>query len=321
MTGVSIVLESFAGKPAVVVSAQMAGLLERVRRIANANASVLIEGESGSGKEIVAKAVHQYSARATKPWIDVSCAALPETLVESELFGYERGAFSGALQAKPGLFELANGGTLFLDEIGELPLHLQAKLLRVLDGSGYFKLGGTRKVMADVRIVAATNRGLKGLVQQKLFREDLYYRLNQVSLRVPALRERPDDVLPLAAHFLNEIRPGATLSRAATGKLQAHHWPGNVRELRNVITSAALDSDAEVIDVPYLLLETETDMNVPNGQSTGILGSVERDLVLATLRKTQGDRQQTADALGISIRTLGRRLREYGQEKGRPVTA
>jgi transcriptional regulator with PAS, ATPase and Fis domain len=318
--------ESFLGKKAIVASPQMMELVRQVRRVAQAKASVLIEGESGSGKEIIARALHHYSPRRTKPWVDVSCAALPEQLVESELFGYERGAFSGALNSKPGLFELAHGGPLLLDEIGEFPLNLQAKLLRVLDGSTYFRLGGTRKLSVDVRIVAATNRSLKSLVQQKLFREDLYYRLSQVCLRVPPLRERPDDIKPLAQHFLAEIRPGMTISDQAISKLEGHLWPGNIRELTNVITSASLATDDFRIEANHIVLDldetphTPTETNIGTGQG-GSLGSMEREAVLATLRRTQGDRQQTAEALGISLRTLNRRLSEYGQVRSRAVNA
>ncbi|WP_180541147.1 sigma-54 interaction domain-containing protein [Nevskia soli] len=318
--------ESFLGKTTIVASPQMMGLLGQVRRVAQAKASVLIEGESGSGKEIIARALHHYSSRRTKPWVDVSCAALPEHLVESELLGYERGAFSGALNSKPGLFELAHEGTLLLDEIGEFPLNLQAKLLRVLDGSTYFRLGGTRKLSVDVRIVAATNRSLKSLVQQKLFREDLYYRLSQVCLRVPPLRERPDDIKPLAEHFLAEIRPGMSISGEAIRRLERHLWPGNIRELRNVITSASLAAEEFRIEANHIDLDLEEMAQTPvetsiRTHAAGTLGTMEREAVLATLRRTQGDRQQTAEALGISLRTLNRRLSEYGQVRSRRVSA
>ncbi len=318
--------ESFLGKTAIVASPEMVTLLTKVRRVAQAKATVLIEGESGSGKEIIARALHHYSPRRAKPWIDVSCAALPEHLVESELFGYERGAFSGALNSKPGLFELANEGTLLLDEVGELPLSLQAKLLRVLDGVPYFRLGGTRKLSVDVRVVAATNRSLKSLVQQKLFREDLYYRLSQVCLRVPPLRERVDDLKPLAEHFLEDIQPGMSISPEAIRRLEKHSWPGNIRELRNVITTASLAAEEFRIEARHIVLDTDAISFPPVDtnaylREAGTLGSMEREAVLATLRRTQGDRQQTAEALGISLRTLNRRLSEYGQVRSRPVNA
>ncbi len=201
--------------PAIISSPGMRQLIELVERIAQTNAAVLITGESGSGKELIARAVHHYSLRCAKPWVDVSCAALPEHLVESELFGYEKGAFSGADSPKPGLFELANHGTLFLDEVGELEPRMQVKLLRVLDGVAYYRLGGTRKVTVDVRIVAATNQDLEHMVETGQFRGDLYHRLGQICLRVPPLRERPEDIVPLAEHFLKQTNPRLIFSGEA----------------------------------------------------------------------------------------------------------
>jgi transcriptional regulator with GAF, ATPase, and Fis domain len=197
----------YLGVAAIVASDAMRQVMDLVVRAAHTNATVLITGETGSGKEIVARAIHHYSLRAARPWVDFNCAALPEHLVESELFGHERGAFSGADSAKPGLFELANTGTLFLDEIGELELRVQVKLLRVLDGVPYYGLGGTRKVAVDGRIVAATNKNLEQAVEAGTFRGDLFHRLNQVSIHVPPLRERVEDVAPLAYHFLHEVDP------------------------------------------------------------------------------------------------------------------
>src|SRR5271165_6733840 len=195
-------IKTYLGMPAVVSSAAMRQLLELAERIAQTNAAVLITGESGCGKELIARAVHHYSLRCAKPWVDVSCAALPEHLVESELFGYERGAFSGADSAKPGLFELAHQGTIFLDEIGELDPRMQVKLLRVLDGVPYYRLGGVKKVSVDVRVVAATNQDLERGVADGRFRNDLYHRLSQFTLRVPPLRDRIEDIAPLARHIL-----------------------------------------------------------------------------------------------------------------------
>src|SRR5690349_20277494 len=206
---------SFLGVPAVIASAAMRTVVRFVDRVAQTNAAVLITGESGSGKELVARAVHVRSPRAAKPWIDINCAALPDHLLESELFGFEKGAFSGADCAKPGMFELAHQGTLFLDEIGDLNPKSQTKLLRVLDGCPYYRLGGTRKIAADVRIVAATNCDLESEVRAGRFRADLFHRLNQVRVAVPALRERPDDIGPLAALFLEQQNPQLTLSEEA----------------------------------------------------------------------------------------------------------
>src|SRR6266481_3786028 len=194
-------IKSFLGMRAIVASPAMRDLLAFVERIAQTNAAVLITGESGSGKELIARAIHHYSLRCSKPWVDVSCAALPEHLVESELFGYERGAFSGADSPKPGLFELANTGTLFLDEVGELEPRMQVKLLRVLDGVPYFRVGGRKKIDVNTRILAATNQNLEQAVESGRFRGDLYYRLNQCQVRVPPLRERKEDIGPIAAHF------------------------------------------------------------------------------------------------------------------------
>src|SRR5271155_1392736 len=237
----------FLGTPAVIRSAAMRQLMERIPRIAQSGAAVLVTGESGVGKEIVSKAIHQYSLRCSRPWVDVSCGALPEHLVESELFGYEKGAFSGADSAKPGLFELAHQGTLFLDEVGELEPRMQVKLLRVLDGVAYYRLGGVRKVTVDVRVVAATNQNLEQMVRTGDFRGDLSPRLGQICLHVPPLRERPEDIMPLAEHFLKQSNPRSFFSDNASAELQRYSWPGNIRELRNAVTKAAvLTRDLEI---------------------------------------------------------------------------
>src|SRR3954463_5384121 len=212
----------------------MRRLMQMVERVARSNASVLITGETGSGKEFIARALHHHSLRCSKPWIDLNCAALPEHLVESELFGYEKGAFSGADSLKQGLFELANGGTLFLDEIGELEPKIQVKLLRVLDNVPYYRLGGNKKVSVDVRIIAATNQDLTAAVKTGRFRSDLYHRLGQIQLRIPPLRERPDDVEALAQYFLDQNSPGLRFSAEALKRLREYKWLGNVRELRNL---------------------------------------------------------------------------------------
>ena len=192
------------------------------------------------GKEVVARAIHHFSPCSAKSWVDVNCAALPENLLESELFGHEKGAFSGADSAKPGLFEMADRGTLFLDENGELDARLQVKLLRVLDGASFFRVGGVNKVSVDVRLVVATNRDLKAAVQEGRFRADLYHRLSQIQLSVPPLRDRGDDIMPLAHHFLAQQRPGLRFSSEAAEKLRGYGWPGNVRELKNVAVRAAV---------------------------------------------------------------------------------
>src|SRR5262252_2476337 len=228
------------GSKAVVRSEVMRKLMAMVERVARHDAAVLIVGETGAGKEVIAKSIHQHSLRCGKAYVDVNCAALPEHLVESELFGYEKGAFSGADTTKPGLFELADQGTLMLDEIGELDGKIQAKLLRVLDGVPYYRLGGSRKVAVNVRIIAATNRNLEEEVRAGKFRRDLYHRLTQFQLKVPPLRERRDDIVALAEHFLRETHAQAKFSDDAIQALVRYGWPGNVRELKNVIFRASI---------------------------------------------------------------------------------
>jgi Nif-specific regulatory protein len=317
---------SFLGMRAIVASPAMRQLLEFVERVAQTNAAVLIGGESGSGKELIARAVHHHSLRCSKAWVDVSCAALPEHLVESELFGYERGAFSGADTAKPGLFELAHQGTLFLDEIGELEPRMQVKLLRVLDGAPYYRLGGTRKVTVDVRIIAATNQDLEEMVRNGRFRNDLFHRLGQIAITVPPLRERPEDIVPIAEYFLQQQNPSLTLSAGACGNLQAHAWPGNIRELRNAMMKAAVlarGPELEASDLP-LTMNSRPRSNGPvriDQISTPNLDHMEKHAILETLVKTNGHQQRAAELLGISRRTLSRKLKLYGTESARHTYA
>ena len=317
----------FLGMPAIVASPAMRRLLNTVERVAQSNASVLIEGESGCGKELIARAVHHYSLRCSKPWVDVSCAALPDHLVESELFGYEKGAFSGAETNKPGLFELANGGTLFLDEVGELEPRMQVKLLRVLDGTPYFRLGGTRKVAVDVRIIAATNQDLEEMVDNGKFRGDLYHRLGQVCLKVPPLRERPEDILPMSQYFLGQIRPQCSLSEAAMRLLESYHWPGNIRELRNMITKTALlalDEEITAQDIAHHLMRKPAERQsapVESISEAPDLDGVERRAIMKVLAQTNGHQQRAAELLGISRRTLSRKLKIYQMESTRQSVA
>jgi transcriptional regulator with PAS, ATPase and Fis domain len=317
--------KTYLGMPAVISSPGMQQLIELAERIAQSTVAVLITGESGSGKELVARAIHHYSLRCSKPWVDVSCAALPEHLVESELFGYEKGAFSGADAPKPGLFELAHHGTLFLDEVGELEPRMQVKLLRVLDGVAYYRLGGTRKVTVDVRIVAATNQDLEHMVETGSFRGDLYHRLGQICLRVPPLRERLEDIVPLAEHFLRQSNPRLSLSGEALQALQKHAWPGNVRELRNVITKAAVLARNTEIAANDLLLTSaraasETAAPVL-AVPTANLDGMEKSTILRVLAQTNGHQQKAAELLGISRRTLSRKLKLYGREAVRQSCA
>ncbi len=302
----------YIGSVAVFASEPMRQLLSQVRKVAASNATVLITGESGVGKEIIARAVHHYSPRARNSWVDINCAALPENLLESELFGYEKGAFSGADSSKPGLFETAHRGTLFLDEIGDLDPRMQAKLLRVLDGVSYYRVGGVKKVAADVRLVAATNQDLKAAVAEGRFRSDLYHRLSQIRLAVPPLRERREDIVPLAEHYLNAQAPGVSFSAEVMEKLRAYSWPGNVRELRNVVVRAAVfASDGRILsaDLPE---EFENASFTGNLGNLAFLPDLERNAIVKALVESQGHQQKAAVFLGISRRTLQRRIKSYG---------
>ena len=303
----------FLGVAAVIASPAMQRTMDLVERVARTSTAVLIVGETGSGKEIVARAVHHYSVRASKPWVDINCAALPEHLMESELFGHERGAFSGADTARPGLFEMAHTGTLFLDEVGELEPRMQVKLLRVLDGVPYYRVGGTRKVSVDTRILAATNQDLENLVRIGRFRSDLFHRLNQYQVRVPPLRERREDIVPIAEYFLEQNSAQASFSPAAQDALRGWHWPGNVRELRNVVTAALIHSHGYVIGEEDIELSGgPVPHSAPHGRTGLSLDGLERDAIFEALRKTGGRCQQAADLLGISRRTLSRKLKQYG---------
>ena len=306
--------QSYLGLSAIIASQPMQRLIELVIKVAQTNATVLITGESGSGKELVARAVHHYSLRCTKPWVDLNCGALPEHLIESELFGYEKGAFSGADSMKPGLFEAASTGTLFLDEIGELDPKTQVKLLRVLDGVPYYRLGGTKKVTVDVRVVAATNVALEDAIQVGKFRPDLYHRLSPIQIKVPALRERLDDIGPLAGFFLQQHDPRRRFTPEAIAVLQRHTWPGNVRELRNVVTRAAIYSAEEEIgpgDLPNEIAGNNVRMAVPAETGSYSLDGLEQNTIFKVLAQTGGHQQKAADILGISRRTLIRKLKLY----------
>jgi transcriptional regulator with PAS, ATPase and Fis domain len=325
--------EVLLGVTAVLHSAVIRDLMAKVQRIAQSPAAVIITGETGSGKEIIARALHHYSLRCSKPWVDVNCAALPEHLIESELFGYEKGAFSGADITKPGFFELANTGTLFLDEIGELEPKTQVKLLRVLDGTPYYRLGGLRKVTVDVRIIAATNRNLEQGVSAGTFRNDLYHRLNQIRLHVPSLRERRDDILPLAEFFLSQHYPDLKFHQDTIDTLLNYQWPGNVRELRNVVTASAVLASQRMIrveDLPAHVQSARIKSSVPvpapgnaeepledDDAPLTPLDEMERSLIMRTLSQTDGHQQRAAELLGISRRTLSRKLKAYAFGQGR----
>src|SRR5262249_54630248 len=256
-------------------------VLLQATRVAAAETTVLLLGESGTGKEVVARFVHRASERSHGPFIALNCAALPEHLLEAELFGYERGAFTGAAQSKPGQLEQAAGGTLFLDEVGEMSLPAHAKFLRVLQEREFQRLGGTRVLKADARIIAATNRDLEKAMSQNAFREDLFYRLNVFAIRLPPLRERPDDILPLSEAFLAEIggglgRPPSGIARDARDKLLEYHWPGNVRELRNILERAAILCDGGLVTADHLTL------TIPRPAPTPVAAPAAPDVAAAT---------------------------------------
>lgn len=302
---------SIQGFEAVVCSEGMHKLMHMVQRVAASNAAVLIIGETGSGKEFIARAIHHHSLRCNKPWVDLNCAALPENLVESELFGYEKGAFSGADTPKPGLFELADHGTLFLDEIGELEPKVQVKLLRVLDGVPYYRLGGSKKISVDVRIVAATNQDLEERVRAGHFRSDLYHRLGQFQLKVPPLRSRPEDIVGLAEHLLQQHKPDMRFSDDALRALLAYSWPGNVRELKNVVLQAATMADDAEIRLADLPPEIGGAPRLEDEVVTSDLAEIERQTIVKVLSTTGGHQGQAAEQLGISRRTLSRKLKQY----------
>jgi two-component system, NtrC family, response regulator AtoC len=313
------VFQLIDGTTAIVRSQALRNVMHVLSRVAQHNASVLIVGETGSGKELIARAIHQFSRRCTQMFVDVNCAALPEHLVESELFGYEKGAFSGADTSKPGLFELADGGTLFLDEVGELDGKVQVKLLRVLDGAPYYRLGGHRKVSVDVRIVGATNQDMEAAVRSGKFRRDLYYRLSQFQLRVPPLRERPEDVLAIAEHVLRQYHPNSKFSVDALEALQRYSWPGNVRELKNVIFNATMQAENAAKEIRACDLPIPADASTPSAAArTALLNpdldQAEKQIILDTLQRTGGHRGKAAEQLGVSRRTLSRKLKQYRTE-------
>ena len=324
--------EIIASDPAILA------VKNRCERVADTGATVLLTGESGVGKDVFAKQIHQLSGRNSKPYVAINCAAIPDNLLESTLFGYEKGAFTGATKAQPGKFEQANGGTLFLDEIGEMPLELQAKLLRVLQDQVVERLGSMRSVNCDVRIVAATNQDLQQRVKDGKFREDLYFRLAVFPIRIPPLRERQQDILPLAEHFLARYgrtmgRQGLKLSAQSNHALQSYPWPGNVRELENAMQRALLLSDGDLIEPNDIELHgsapsgtaSAPDANLSAGgtplayssdtESTTSgaqdMDSIEREHILKVLKQVGGNRKEAVNILGLSERALRYKLKAY----------
>jgi DNA-binding NtrC family response regulator len=301
-------------------SKEMQALLERIRTIADTRATVLIEGESGTGKELVARALHRASGRANKPFVPIHCAALSESLIESELFGHEKGAFTGAQGRRQGMFELAHGGTIFLDEVCQVPLATQVKLLRVLESREFLRVGGVETVRVDVRVVAATNRSLLVEVEEDRFREDLYYRLNVVRIEIPPLRARTGDIPILLNHYLRVFceehgKPLVGLTPAALKKLTDYSWPGNVRQLRNVVENLVLFSrgrDIEVDDLPAELnAPPASELRIALGEKMDL---IERRVIEWTLQAADRNRTRAAEMLGISRRTLLRKIKELNLE-------
>jgi len=311
------VFEGIAGE-----SQAMQGILEIVRRVAPTNISVLIEGPSGTGKELMARAIHENSLRRSKPFRPVNCAGLTETLLESELFGHAKGAFTGANADRKGLFEIADEGTLFLDEIGDMPLNMQAKLLRVIEDGIVIPVGSNKPTAVDVRIISATNHSLTRLIEEGKFREDLYFRIKGVNVTLPALRERPEDIPLLIAHFLSTAaeETGSQVHGVTDAALQilaSYEWPGNIRQLRNAIRTMVVMCDRDQLDVSDIPPDISrrrqlTGTSAAPANLAGVsLNELEKKAIVDTLAKTQGNREKAARILGIGERTLYRKIKEY----------
>jgi Nif-specific regulatory protein len=308
-------------RPANIIgrSGAMQDVFDLIGQVAKSDATVLIRGESGVGKELVAHAIHYNSQRASKPFIRVNCAALPESVIESELFGHEKGAFTGALQQRKGRFELAHGGTIFLDEIGDLSAHTQVRMLRVLQEREFERVGGTDTVKVDVRIIAATNRDLEEMMQEGGFRQDLYYRLNVFPIHIPPLRERRTDILELANFFVEKYSKAnhkyvRRISTPAIDMLMSYHWPGNVRELENCLERAVLLTTDDVVHGHHLppTLQTAEASNTPMvGTLDETIERVEREMIIEALKNARGNRAEAARHLGITERLMGLRVRKH----------
>ncbi|MFH1574339.1 MAG: sigma-54 dependent transcriptional regulator [Acidobacteriota bacterium] len=299
----------------IAESEAMKRVLTLAAQVARQPSTVLLTGESGTGKEIVARFIHRSSPRSEEPFVAVNCAALSETLLESELFGHERGAFTGAVQTRIGRFELAHGGTLFLDEVAETSLSIQPKLLRALQEQQFERLGGTRTIVVDVRVIAATNQDLSRALEDKSLREDLYYRLNVFPIHIPPLRERAEDIAPLAEHFSRAIsarmgRSFRALSEESRRMLRRHGWPGTVRELQNAVERALIVAAGETIEPEDLPLPDAGGR--PDQAQPRSLAEIEKAAILEALERNGGERKAAAEQLGVSLRTLQYRLKEYG---------
>jgi len=311
----------FSNKEIVYQSDIMTKLMAMVERVAPSNATVLVLGESGTGKELVAQAMHEKSNRANKPFVAINCGALRETLLESELFGHEKGAFTGAYAQKIGLAEVANGGTLFLDEIGELSAGIQAKLLRFLQEGEIYRVGGKEPIKVDIRLISATNRDLEKEVQEGNFREDLYYRINTIVVNSPPLRKRKEDIAALVDYFLTTgahryLNRGLKISEEALAVLLKYDWPGNIRELQNVCERLQILSESEIVqvtDLPDFVKTPEEKLFIDDYDPSVTLHELERRYILKALNHFEGNKTQAANALGVTIKTLYNKLHEYGE--------
>ncbi len=308
----SIMLRMKSEKDFLTDDHKMKKIIMLAQNLAGSDITVLIEGESGTGKELIARHIHRLSKRAEKPFIAVNCAAIPDNLLESELFGHEKGAFTGAIEMKKGKFELANSGSILLDEIGEMSIALQAKLLRVLQEREVDRIGGNKPVKIDVRVIATTNRDLKKECSEGRFREDLYYRLNVFPLKVPPLRERPDDITLLASYFIEKFsnltgKRIKEFSEKGMDLLKNRPWYGNIRELENTIQRAVFLCKRGVIDIEDLMLEDATS----KAYSVGKIKDMEKDMILRTLKDVDGNKTKAAKKLGVSVRTIRNKLNEY----------
>jgi len=313
------------GKKIIAHSPSMKKILMQLPKIAESSASVFICGESGTGKEIIAQFIHSLSSRCKRPFIRVNCAAIAESLIESEFFGYEKGAFTGANARKEGRFEVANGGTLLLDEITEIPLSLQPKLLRAIQELEFERVGSTSPIKVNIRFISTSNRNITEAITKNIFREDLFYRLNVMPIFLPPLRERKEDILPLAQHFLEKFckenhKPIKKLSDAAEDRLLYYPWPGNVRELANIIERTVVLDIAQVIEPDHIYLDSSFNAKGKEDFSSLIglsLEEVEKKLILSTLKKEKNNRKKASESLGITMRTLRNKLKIYNEKENR----